>query len=314
MKRCEYGHYYDDSKHTSCPACGIPDLDIGKTVPKKSTWPEPEDVGKTRRSVDSEHTRQKDRRGESNIDAGVTVAKVRKELDIDPVVGWLVCVKGPDRGRDYRIRSEKNFIGRSDRHITRMLYEYHTEGGTLQWVAQTCPEMASISRSIDDALGEGAKACYIHGGVMDNLLARGELKEIPGLIQKIRDAGLPAGIAGHNPKVFEWAEDHLDVDFYMCSYYNSASRDQEAEMRTGRPEWFVDGDRDIMVKLIQKLKHPAIHYKILAAGRKSPREAFEFAARHLRPGDAVCIGIYPEHKPEMLVEDAALFTKYAGGK
>jgi hypothetical protein len=29
------------------------------------------------------------------------------------VVGWLVCVDGPDRGRDYRLHSEKNFIGRS---------------------------------------------------------------------------------------------------------------------------------------------------------------------------------------------------------
>jgi hypothetical protein len=29
------------------------------------------------------------------------------------VVGWLVCLKGPDRGRDYRLRSEKNFIGRA---------------------------------------------------------------------------------------------------------------------------------------------------------------------------------------------------------
>lgn len=31
---------------------------------------------------------------------------------MDPVVGWLVCVKGPDQGRDYRIRNERNRIGR----------------------------------------------------------------------------------------------------------------------------------------------------------------------------------------------------------
>lgn len=33
--------------------------------------------------------------------------------DMDPVVGWLVCVEGKDRGRDYRIHTERNFIGRS---------------------------------------------------------------------------------------------------------------------------------------------------------------------------------------------------------
>jgi hypothetical protein len=31
---------------------------------------------------------------------------------MDPVVGWLVCVAGPDKGRDYRIHAERNFIGR----------------------------------------------------------------------------------------------------------------------------------------------------------------------------------------------------------
>jgi Inner membrane component of T3SS, cytoplasmic domain len=31
----------------------------------------------------------------------------------DPVVGWLVCLAGPDRGKDFRLHSEKNFIGRS---------------------------------------------------------------------------------------------------------------------------------------------------------------------------------------------------------
>jgi hypothetical protein len=29
------------------------------------------------------------------------------------VVGWLVCLAGPDRGRDFRLHAEKNFVGRS---------------------------------------------------------------------------------------------------------------------------------------------------------------------------------------------------------
>ena len=202
------------------------------------------------------------------------------------------------------------FIGRADRHITRLLFEYWNEGGAIRWIAQTCPEMASAARSIEDALSEGAAACYLHGGVVDNLFARGDLKEIPGLIRKIKDAGVPAGIAGHNPDVFEWAEANLDADFYMCSYYNSAHRDQNAELRSGMAEWFNDEDRDTMVSLIRRLSKPAIHYKIFAAGRKNPRDAFAFAARQLRPGDGVCIGVYPEHKPGMVAEDVTLFEEY----
>ena len=33
---------------------------------------------------------------------------------IDPVTGWLVCIEGMSKGRDCKIRTEKNFIGRSD--------------------------------------------------------------------------------------------------------------------------------------------------------------------------------------------------------
>ena len=38
------------------------------------------------------------------------------EMDgINPVTGWLVCIEGPQLGRDYRILSEKNFIGRDEK-------------------------------------------------------------------------------------------------------------------------------------------------------------------------------------------------------
>lgn len=31
-----------------------------------------------------------------------------------PVVGWLVCIDGPEKGRDYRIHPENNYIGRHE--------------------------------------------------------------------------------------------------------------------------------------------------------------------------------------------------------
>jgi len=39
-------------------------------------------------------------------------------LPLEPVVGWLVCLSGVNRGRDYRLVAEKNFIGQApDMHI-----------------------------------------------------------------------------------------------------------------------------------------------------------------------------------------------------
>ncbi len=44
--------------------------------------------------------------------SGQTVGEWRGLGDIDPVVGWLVCVKGGSQGQDYRVLSERNRIGR----------------------------------------------------------------------------------------------------------------------------------------------------------------------------------------------------------
>jgi hypothetical protein len=33
---------------------------------------------------------------------------------MEPVVGWIVCIEGAQVGQDYKIRREKNFIGRSE--------------------------------------------------------------------------------------------------------------------------------------------------------------------------------------------------------
>jgi hypothetical protein len=44
--------------------------------------------------------------------AGVTVGAFSKSTAFDPVVGWLVCVKGVNKGRDYRLHSDLNKVGR----------------------------------------------------------------------------------------------------------------------------------------------------------------------------------------------------------
>jgi hypothetical protein len=204
-------------------------------------------------------------------------------------------------------------IGRADHFIMRALMEYWDEGGAIQWFGQTCPELGPIARGVDNSVAGGARACFIHGGVMDHLLANGGLDEAVEAVARIRQAGLVAGIAGHNPKVFEWAEENLDVDFYMCCYYNPMHRDKHAEHRPDTPEWFLAEDRDRMVATIRNLSRPAIHFKVLAAGRTDPEEAFAFVGRHLRPNDAVCVGICEDKKPGMIEENLRLLDTSTQG-
>jgi hypothetical protein len=214
--------------------------------------------------------------------------------------------------RDYR-RAEQlginTHIGRADHHIMRLLLEYWDEGGKIQWIAQTCPELGTSLRGVQNAVRGGASACYLHGGRMDYLLANNQLSEAVEAVAAIRRAGLPCGVAGHSSAVFDWAEDNLDVDFYMCCYYNPDDRSRSAEHIAGDPEVYSPRARDVMVERIATLSRPAIHYKIFAAGRNDPAESFAFAVRHLRPRDAVCIGVFSGAKGDMLDEDVRLFNE-----
>ncbi len=109
LQRCPNGHLYDPAKHSTCPYCGVSELDFFKTSPKLPV-PEP-------RVDESEaiRTRPKEEKPIGGTDPGVTQPHFRHKIGLDPVVGWLVCVDGNDRGRDYRIRGENNYIGRSEK-------------------------------------------------------------------------------------------------------------------------------------------------------------------------------------------------------
>ncbi len=125
-----------------------------------------------------------------------------------------------DTLREAEALGVNTFIARTDFHVMRMWMEYRDEGGTLQWFAQTCPEVGSHETCILRASAYGAKACHLHGGVMDQAFAQGKLDDIQPALDLARQKGMLAGIAAHNPHVIEWAEQHLDLDYYMCCYYN----------------------------------------------------------------------------------------------
>lgn len=92
MKKCERGHYYDASVNASCPYCsGV--RDTGATIAMGEYVPIKKD----------------------ETEEGRTVAFFQTEQGVDPVVGWLVCLEGKEKGQDYRIHSDNNFIGRSSR-------------------------------------------------------------------------------------------------------------------------------------------------------------------------------------------------------
>ena len=200
-------------------------------------------------------------------------------------------------------------IARTDYHVMRMLLEYREEGGSLQWFAQTCPEVGSHEACILRADAYGAKACHLHGGVMDNAYAQGNLDDVQPALDLIRSKGMLAGIAAHNHHVIAWAEENLDLDYYLCCYYNPTNRSANPEHVPGATEYYLESDRRAMTDLIPQLSKPVVHYKIMAAGRNDPQEAFAFAASKMRANDAVCVGIYPKDNPHILRDDVRLLEE-----
>ncbi|MCP4643740.1 MAG: hypothetical protein GY851_25060 [bacterium] len=222
------------------------------------------------------------------------------------MIDWYTMERVKETYRLAEAAGVSAHVGRCDNFIVRALREHGNEGGTLTWIAQTCPGVGSIDHGINNALVGKAKCCFIHGGEMDNRVAEGQTQEVIDGVQRIKDNGMAAGIAGHNVDTVKWGVDNLDLDFFMTCYYNPSDRRRQAARNYDAEEYFGAEDRDAMCALIQELPVPAIHYKVLAAGRLDPVEAFDYVADAYRPGDAVCVGVFTKDDPDMIQKDINL--------
>lgn len=112
--RCSKGHFYDNEKFSQCPHCGIFTMEEDdKTVAMPmQTTAGPGDDDKT---VAMTPLKLPAAGAVSPVPAAEddkTISLYAEEKGVDFIVGWLVCVKGPERGRDYRLHQGFNRIGR----------------------------------------------------------------------------------------------------------------------------------------------------------------------------------------------------------
>lgn len=197
-------------------------------------------------------------------------------------------------------------FARADQHIMRLVREYRNEGGTIQWFAQSAPEMASLEANIRRAKFFGAQGCYIHGGVVDQHFERGELEKLRPALALIRELGMVPGIAGHQPEAHLEAQRlQLGHEFHLVCFYNLTGRRGQIEV-ADKNERFRHEDRDAAVATVQKLERPCVVYKIFAAGRNDPREALQYAYSHIRSTDAVLIGVYTRYQPDQIEQDVRI--------
>lgn len=123
LNMCEKGHYWNPEEYDSCPTCSGA---YGATVPLKSEALEKTvhegmastaPLGETRPMMDTMPVDPSQYNPMSNkIDESKTVPAYQIEGingKINPVVGWLVCIDGVEKGKDYRLHGGYNHIGRN---------------------------------------------------------------------------------------------------------------------------------------------------------------------------------------------------------
>ena len=146
--QCPRFHLYHApaGQDTGCPVCAAQDAELPRT---RGVWdgssPDPEatvEPGAVPPGV-----------------GGKTVgAYAFLGATVEPVVGWLACVKGPDKGRDWRLISGRNAIGRGDGMPVRLA----TDAAVSRLhhaVVSFDPRRASFSL----APGEGSALVYCNG-------------------------------------------------------------------------------------------------------------------------------------------------------
>lgn len=108
LVRCMNGHFYDAERFSECPHCNqttISTVNQGENGPDY-TLPinPPAETGAGLNEIVNN--------AKGDEDAQKTIGYFGA-IPSEPVVGWLVCIEGNHFGEDFRLKTGKNFIGRS---------------------------------------------------------------------------------------------------------------------------------------------------------------------------------------------------------
>lgn len=114
LTRCENGHFYDAERFDSCPHCNQASVSTvlqDEEGNKEYTLPLNDPAAVAGNGLDAlkkEITDVKETEDGSQATIGYFGA-----VATEPVVGWLVAIAGSNFGEDFKLKSGRNFIGRS---------------------------------------------------------------------------------------------------------------------------------------------------------------------------------------------------------
>jgi hypothetical protein len=105
--QCARHHLYNAPAGYSggCPICAAQDAELART---RGLWAAPDGTVQPQPPADAAAL-------PPTVGAYAHLAQ-----GVEPVVGWVACVAGPDRGRDWRLVAGRNAIGRAEGMAVRL--------------------------------------------------------------------------------------------------------------------------------------------------------------------------------------------------
>ncbi|MFH1732560.1 MAG: hypothetical protein ABIF82_13050 [Planctomycetota bacterium] len=153
------------------------------------------------------------------------------------------------------------------------------------------PEPGAPEAAFDRAKELGAKFCFPHTSVTDQLLdpLRGEIRFYPELAKMIRDRDMIPGLSTHLPQsVIITDNQDYDVAAYI-QIYNAAG-------------FLMPVEADWVMRVIRNAKRPVMTIKPMAAGRLLPAVGLAFAWSTIRDQDMVTVGTTTPDEAKELIE------------
>jgi uncharacterized membrane protein YphA (DoxX/SURF4 family) len=174
---------------------------------------------------------------------------------------------------------------------------WRKQGGRIQFVSD-CGYKNDVIEGVKVSIDAGAHACYVHGGIADNLARDGRTDVIGKALDLARQNGVPAGIGAHQLETVQaCVAAGLKPDFWVKTLHHGDYWSARKDVQNDNI-WCVNPEET--AAFMSALPQPWIAYKVLAAGAIHPNDGFRHAFRN--GADFVCVGMYDFQ----VVEDARI--------
>ena len=179
ITRCKKGHWYDTSVNKECPHCkqagerlGIQLNNVEEDDKTISLAEVDSSLGAELGTLMNASDIQEEGRLSCEDDDKTIAFGFFGVTKTSPVAGWLICMTGTERGKDYRLHAGKNFIGRSNSMDVWMVDD--------KTIARDkhCSVIYDPKGNVFYVSSEGGNLVYLNGRILDSLAQLQEGDEI----------------------------------------------------------------------------------------------------------------------------------------